>query len=184
MPSKDVNIDELASITRQWSPMEKNIDENFRENWRKWNPIQPPVRNSGSVVNRFVDAWNTSDFETITQLTTYTTVHHTRYSDLKPGGLRLVRNLLDTILPDFQVTVNEVREEGELVVVQVSAHGTHTGQLLGISPSHKEVSFNATEIFRVVDGVITEHWWGVYNGLGALVDEDGLNPVIGLIFAC
>lgn len=184
MTTQDVNFDELAQVSRQWSPVEKNIDEKFRENWRKWNPIQPPIRDNGLVVNRFVEAWNAADVATLNELTTPNTVHHTRYSDLRPEGLQLVRNLLSSILPDFQVEVNDVRQEGELVVAQVTVSGTHTGELLGIAPSHTEVSYTATEIFRVVDGIITEHWWGVYNGLSALVDADGLNPVIGLIFAC
>lgn len=183
MSNKEVQLDELTQVTRQWSPTDKNIDEQFRENWRKWNPLQPPLRGS-EVVRQFIDAWNASDIDRLASLTTPDAVHHTRYSDYRLEGVQLVRNLLSTILPNLQVTIEDLREEGNIVVAQVVARGTQTGGLLDIAPSNKEVAFAATDIFRVVDGVIAEHWWGVYNGLSALVDENGLNPVIGLIFAC
>lgn len=184
MSNKEIQIDELADVSRQWTPTDKNIDEKFRENWRKWSPIKPPARQNGAVIRQFVDAWNAGDIDGIARITSPEAVHHTRYSDLRLEGVQLVRNLLGTVMPDLYVEVKEVRDEGNIVVAQMVVSGTNTGGLLDIAPTNQAVTYAATDVFRVVDGAITEHWWGVYNGLGSLVDDNGLNPVIGLIFAC
>jgi hypothetical protein len=40
----------------------------------------------------------------------------------------------------------------------MSARGVHTGEILGIPPTHKEVSTDGIAIHRVRDGKIVEYW--------------------------
>lgn len=51
----------------------------------------------------------------------------------------------------------QVAEE-DLVVSYMSARGVHAGEILGIPPTHKEVSTDGIAIHRVRDGKIVEYW--------------------------
>jgi hypothetical protein len=57
--------------------------------------------------------------------------------------------------------------EGDKVMTRLSAYGTHTGELLGISPTGKQFSATAISIHRIANGKIVEHWSEVDN-LGVL----------------
>ena len=46
-------------------------------------------------------------------------------------------------------------------------HGTHTGELLGIPPTGREVEILVIDVVRVADGRIVEHW-GIVDRLGLL----------------
>ena len=44
------------------------------------------------------------------------------------------------------------------VAVHTTMHGTHNGDLFGLSPTHKTVKINQMQIERIVDNQIVEHW--------------------------
>jgi predicted ester cyclase len=48
--------------------------------------------------------------------------------------------------------------EGELVVSYIVGRGVHTGELLGIPPTNREVETEGIAIHRVRDGKIVEYW--------------------------
>jgi steroid delta-isomerase-like uncharacterized protein len=65
---------------------------------------------------------------------------------------------------DLTFTVEDIFGEGERVVLRWSARGVHTGDYRGLPPTTviaatgREISFGATDIYRVVDGRIVEEW--------------------------
>ena len=61
-------------------------------------------------------------------------------------------------IPDLQVTIEELVAEGDKVAVRRSYAGTHRGELLGISPTGKQVRIGGISIFRLAGGKIAEHW--------------------------
>ncbi|HEY5915704.1 MAG TPA: ester cyclase [Verrucomicrobiae bacterium] len=79
--------------------------------------------------------------------------------------------------PDLHLTVDRQIAEGEWVVTQVTAKGTHMGSWLGMRPTGKAVEINAVNVDRVVGGRIVEHG-GAANSLEALL-EIGAVRVVG-----
>jgi predicted ester cyclase len=61
-------------------------------------------------------------------------------------------------LPDFQFTVDDWVVAGDRVVARASARGTHRGEFLGYSPTHRPVSWTAIHIWRAADGRLVERW--------------------------
>jgi len=65
--------------------------------------------------------------------------------------------------PDLQHRIELQVAEGDLVVTRLIAGGTHKGEyhgltFKGIPPTGKQVTWSSTEIFRLADGKIVEHW--------------------------
>jgi predicted ester cyclase len=48
--------------------------------------------------------------------------------------------------------------EDDLVVSQISGQGVHTGELLGIPATNKEVETDGIAIHRIRDGKIVAYW--------------------------
>jgi predicted ester cyclase len=79
--------------------------------------------------------------------------------------------------PDLHLTIDRQIAEGEWVVTQVTAKGTHLGSWLGMRPTGKPVEITAVNVDRVVGGRIVEHG-GAANSLEALL-EIGAVRVVG-----
>src|SRR4051794_38832492 len=45
-----------------------------------------------------------------------------------------------------------------ITVTVQSRTGTHKGEYLGVAPTGKRVTFNSTDIIKVRDGFMVEHW--------------------------
>jgi len=78
--------------------------------------------------------------------------------------------------PDLHVTVERQIAEGEWVVTQVTARGTHRGEWLGNRPTGRPVVITGVNVDRVVDGRIVEHG-GAANMLDALLEIGAVRPV-------
>jgi len=59
----------------------------------------------------------------------------------------------------MHVTNNVVFAEGDKVVVRWTTTATHGGELMGIPPTGKQVTFTGSTIYRMADGKIVENWW-------------------------
>jgi steroid delta-isomerase-like uncharacterized protein len=87
-----------------------------------------------------------------------------------PGGVEGVRRFLemfDEALPDLTVTIDVLVADDDLVAARTTTRGTHRGPLLGIPPSGRPVEVDGTDIVRIQDGRIVEHW-GLTNSVGLL----------------
>lgn len=63
-----------------------------------------------------------------------------------------------TAFPDAQFTIEDLIAEGDRVVVRYTFRGTHTGDLMGISPTGKQVTVTGINIVRIVNGKAVEGW--------------------------
>jgi predicted ester cyclase len=75
-----------------------------------------------------------------------------------PEGLKRTLALFTTAFPDLRVTVDDMVAQADLVVTRTTSRGTHHGELMGIAPTGKQVTFTAITIDRVRDGKIVENW--------------------------
>ena len=93
-----------------------------------------------------------------------------------PAGREGVRRFFASFadgLSELDVSVDVVLAEDDLVAVRTTTRGTHTGPLLGIAATGRRLEIDGTDIVRVRDGRIVEHW-GLTNTVGALEQVGGL----------
>ena len=90
-------------------------------------------------------------------------------------GLRQTLATLDNDLDSPTATVHRVIAQDDVVVVQLTLHGRHVAStmplLAGTAPSGAEVAWDFIHIWRVVEGLIAEHW--------ACRDDVGLLAQVG-----
>lgn len=75
-----------------------------------------------------------------------------------PDGMRRLIATWRTAFPDWQDHIDEIVAEGDLVVLKITAQGTHNGPLLGIEPTGETVQWGMIEMVRLADGKIVEQW--------------------------
>ena len=79
-----------------------------------------------------------------------------------PNGPESMWNTFQNVLrPAFSqlvVSIEDQIAEGEMVTTRKSITGVHTGVLMGVPPTGREVSICVMDIVRVRDGKYVEHW--------------------------
>ena len=76
-------------------------------------------------------------------------------------------------LPDVGFTVEDEIVQDDRVVLRVTVHGTHRGELLGVPPTGRYVRVPEVLILRFAEGRIVEDWVSV-DLLGLLAQLDAL----------
>jgi predicted ester cyclase len=69
--------------------------------------------------------------------------------------------------PDMHVTIDDMVAEGDKVAVRTTWTGTHKGEIMGIPPTNKKVTFSLIVIDRFAGGKIVEDH-GQYDALGLM----------------
>lgn len=64
---------------------------------------------------------------------------------------------IKTTYPDLKIRIVRQFSDGDYVISEIIAEGSHLGEWLGIPPSGKKLIFTGVNIDRVQDGKITEH---------------------------
>src|SRR5215218_4011311 len=82
-------------------------------------------------------------------------------------------SMIRSAIPDLHITLEDDIAEGDKVVSQWSAQGTHQGELMGIAPTGNQVMITGITIHRIEDGKIVEEWenWdalGLMQQIGAV----------------
>ncbi|MBQ4546211.1 MAG: ester cyclase [Oscillospiraceae bacterium] len=86
------------------------------------------------------------------------------YIDHSPAGAKSnsdtvgILKIVAEQFSDLKADVIDIFSEGNMVSSRIRFSGKHTGICMGISPTGKDISFEALENFRVENGKITESW--------------------------
>jgi predicted ester cyclase len=96
-------------------------------------------------------------------------VSHNQPPGLPSGvaGVRAFVEMFAAALDDLTVTVDVALADRDLVALRTTTRGVHRGPLLGIAPSGRRVAIDGTDIVRIAEGRIVEHW-GLTNSVGLL----------------
>ncbi len=78
-----------------------------------------------------------------------------------PEGTKFIVNMFRTAFPDFHMTIDLLVAEDDRVAARFIETGTHLGDLMGMPPTGKKVSFSEIGILRIADGKIVESWYDV-----------------------
>ncbi len=68
------------------------------------------------------------------------------------------QNILRPALFDMKVTIHDQIAEGDKVTTRKTISGVHSGTLMGIPATGREVAINVIDIVRVENGRYVEHW--------------------------
>lgn len=60
--------------------------------------------------------------------------------------------------PDFHNQIDDLIAEGDRVVARLTYRGTHHGELFGIAPTGRRISYAGVAIFQIASGQIVQGW--------------------------
>lgn len=88
-----------------------------------------------------------------------------------PAGIKDIIRSVAIAFPDVLITVHDMIQEPGKIGVRADISGTHLGELFGIAPTGKKVSFRLHEFHTLANGLVTttwhlEDWFGLFLQLG------------------
>lgn len=89
-----------------------------------------------------------------------------------PEGMRQAAEMFRAACPDWHSDLEQLVEEGDVVVERFTARGTRRGELMGAPATGEPVELRGINIFRIQGGRIVERW--------GRLDEAGLARQLGL----
>lgn len=114
-----------------------------------------------ALARRFYDdVMNRKNVDALDQLCAPSFVDRNPMPGQAPGvqGVKQVFATWMRAFPDFRVNVEALIAEGDLVVARFSGTATHTGELMGVAPTGKQVTFHGMDMLRVENGRVAEVW--------------------------
>ena len=130
-----------------------------------------------AVVRRYVEeCWNDHDLSHIDELVSPEYFNHAAGSPEYQRGIGVAERIWDWVLgvfPDHRFEIEDAVANGDTVAIRGTMYGTHEGELLGIPPTGERVAAQQSHWFRVVDGMLTEHW--------AVRDDLGMMRQLGVV---
>jgi serine phosphatase RsbU (regulator of sigma subunit)/predicted ester cyclase len=114
-----------------------------------------------ALVRRFLEAQAKGNLNLIDEVLTPHFVDHDRLPGQAPD-----REGYKRVIAEYQAAFSNVRflvedqvAEGDKVVTRFIVHATHDlGELMGVAPTGREVTYKAMAIHRIVGGKIVEEW--------------------------
>lgn len=87
-------------------------------------------------------------------------------------GAVLFLTALRAAFPNLHMHIREMIAEGDKVSVLLTMSGTHQGDFLGIAATGKQIKVPVSDLMRIADGKIAEHWGVTDNG--AMMEQLGV----------
>ena len=128
-----------------------------------------------SLVSEFIEAlFSRGDLEAVEKYTAPDFVFHDPPFGVSEdrAGIRAAAAMMRAGFPDWHSDQHLVVGEGDIVVEQFTASGTHRGEVMGVPATGATVSLKGINIFRLENGHIVERW--------GRLDELGLLTQLGL----
>lgn len=124
------------------------------------------------IIRRVVDGvWMDRNFAVVDELIAQDYIGHdpTQPEPIRGrDGFKQFVGMYQAAFHDAAVTIDDQIAEGDRVVTRWTGRGTHTGELMGIAPTGKEVTVSGITVTRLAGGKIAEEW-ELMDALGMLV---------------
>jgi predicted ester cyclase len=122
-----------------------------------------PESGNKAVIRRLMDAMNSGDVDLV--LRTMDEVFDPGVRQHSPFEITGLEQIKETVVarlyqafPDLHLRLDDLIEEGDMLVERDTVTGTHLGEFNGIPPTGKSVSYSEIFILRFVNGKIAEAW--------------------------
>ena len=119
--------------------------------------------NKALIHQWFEKVWNNGDAAAIDEMVTDDLIVH-GLTDAQGKEITGAANFKEfhkqfrAAFPDIFINVEDVIAEGDRVVARCRVSAKHTGDALGLAPTHADVSFTGIAIVRLSNGRIAEAW--------------------------
>ena len=137
------------------------------------------VEENKAITRRVIEEiWNQKRLELIKETFAQQLNNHGRVMSNGPEVIERIFSHWLTAFPDFHYTIEEVIAVGEKVVQQVTATGTHLGELRlpfleTVPPTGKKFQVQQIHIYTLTNGKIVEH--------RAIRDDLGMLQQLGIV---
>lgn len=138
-----------------------------------------PLDRHKQTVKRYPLAVASGSLDVLDELCTEDIVNHAPLGE--PRGLEALKAYeapVHEAFPDFDVTFDDLVAEGDRVAMRMTHRATHEGELMGVAPTGREITFQNVVFNRMEDGRIAERWVqpdlvGIMSQLGVIDDPRG-----------
>lgn len=103
------------------------------------------------------------------------TAYHPDTPPMDLATFRRATSVMFAAIPDLRHTVEDLIAEGSKVAGRVSIRGTHQGELMGISPTGRQIEVSGVVFARIEGDKVAEYWGGAHK-LGVM-KQIGASPV-------
>ena len=112
------------------------------------------------VARRYMEeAFNKGNLAVVPEVVAPEYVQHTVFGEMKgTEGLKESVIAIHKAFPDINYTIDGMVAEGDMVAFQMRAQGTFKGELLGMSPTGKQLKYNEAVFMRLSGGKVVEGW--------------------------
>lgn len=133
-------------------------------------------QNKELVERQFAEMWNGDKWDALEEMFSPDYVNRDPFNGDQGSGPESFRARVTayrSVLADFDLRIEHQLAEGDLVETHWTLRGTHAGQLMGETPTGKQVLMEGQLLSRIVDGRFVEEWvnwdtYGLLREIGAL----------------
>jgi steroid delta-isomerase-like uncharacterized protein len=165
---------DLLGVVEQFGAMPPTRPTPESYTWRPPSEVTgdpgDPMANTAMALYYVQKFWNEQSLAGLDNTHSLDFIPHNPVIPVHPSSLNTYKHVCLLHLaafPDFHVTTENVIAEADKVAVRWTVNGTHQGELMGIPPTGRPVSFTGITLYRFADGKIVEEWWS-YDALGMM----------------
>ena len=85
-------------------------------------------------------------------------IYHGPAGELDAEGFKATHKMFLSAFPDIKASIEDIIAADDKVVTRWKMSGTHQGELQGMPPSGKKVTFTGIIITKVVESKVAEEW--------------------------
>lgn len=130
------------------------------------------------LMDGIMGAWNNKDLEQLRACHAGDWIDHTQPEGMNNlAALEGMFGMFIAAFPDLELDIPKAIVHGKEVSYLYTVSGTHTGDLMGIPASGKEINIKGMTMLNIADGKCAEAW-GVLDMM-SLMQQIGAIPVPG-----
>ncbi len=134
------------------------------------------VQNKTAMRRLFEEAWNLANYDVVYEILSPEFVGHFLPPEAPAGpeGFCMYIEGYRAAFPDLHMQVDDMIAEGDKVATRITFRGTHTGQMMHIAPTNKEVTLGAMIIARFDENGQYVEGWGEHDNLSLMQQLDAI----------
>jgi len=135
------------------------------------------MSDAASIAREYNDVWNRRDWARWRELVhpEYTYTGGDGQVRKGPEAGLAISQMFATAFPDGKIEIQKITATGDTAIVEFIGRGTHTGDLMGIAPTGRQVSIPVCEVYELRDGKIYAE--RQYMDMLVMMQQLGVAPV-------